>query len=247
MLRATLSAIAACTVSLAAAAAGMPGNEVWTRSKAQYAALTSYADSGTVVAEYRSGEGPADIERHTFTTLYAAPRQFKLDFHKTPASGNERFVLWGEGEDFNTWWSATQARTTYGRGQGATAFAIAVEPTAGASTLVPALLFAKAELQGPLANVTVSGDVTKEDVDGHHCYRLRGHEAITYGTGNVAGARNMTIWIDVDSLLVRKVFEDTPDDSGADTVMRVTTTLQPEANPRIEPARFHFDVPGERK
>jgi hypothetical protein len=66
---------------------------------------------------------------------------------------------------------------------------------------------------------------------------------MAYKTGAVAGGRAVTLWIDIQSLLVRKMFEDTPAGSASDTVTTVTTTFDPVANPPIDSARFHFEPP----
>jgi hypothetical protein len=49
--------------------------------------------------------------------------------------------------------------------------------------------------------------------------------------------------IDVETLLVRKIFEDTPNGLGAGLRNRVTTTFEPQANPVLEDSRFRFTVP----
>ncbi len=217
--------------------------QVLQQSRARYAMLKSYADTGTVVLEYRAGKEPISIDRHTFASSYQAPRQFILEFHKDPTGADERFVIWSEGGDFNTWWSATQVHDTYPPGNGLTAFALGSEPTKGAAVMVPALLFARAGLHGPLADFTLSTGAGVEVLDGHRCYKLLGRETPTYGTGNVAGARAMTLWIDADSLLVRRALEDTPPGSGADTIERVTTSFEPQADVGLASAKFHFAVP----
>jgi hypothetical protein len=53
----------------------------------------------------------------------------------------------------------------------------------------------------------------------------------------------VTLWIDVDSGLLRRVFEDTPADYQPGAYSRLTVTLEPQANPAIEDARFQFTVP----
>jgi hypothetical protein len=212
------------------------------QSRAKYAAMSSYSDAGSVVTSYKSGAAPADVETHTFHTYYHTPRQFYLEFRKGMDT-TERFVIWSEGQDFNTWWSETQVHEDYPQGQGATAFALGALPTQGAVVMIPPLLFSKAGLQGPLANFTLAKGDGTEPVGGHRCYRLLGREALAYGTGTVTGERSVIVWIDTESLLVRKVFEDTPPDMGGGTVSTITTTLDPVANPSIDPSHFHFDVP----
>lgn len=238
-----LAAAACVQAQSVGAPAGLTADQVLAQSRARYAALKTYADTGTVVTEYRIGKEPISVERHTFTTYYQAPRQFYLEFRKDPNVGDERFVIWGDGADFHTWWSATQVHDTYPPGSGSNAFALGSEPTKGAAVMAPALLFAKAGLHGPLVDFTLSAGTGMETLAGHRCYRLLGQEAPTYGTGTVAGARAVTLWIEAESLLVRRVLEDTPRDSGADSILRVTTSFEPQADPAIGAAKFRFAVP----
>jgi hypothetical protein len=230
--------------SLAHAADGtLSPAQVLKQSRDTYAALSSYSDSGSITSTYRSGSAPASVDTYTFYTAYHTPRQFLLEFKKGPEVADERFVIWSEGQDFNSWWSATKVHEQYPQGRGANAFALGAYPTQGAAVMIPPLLFAKAGLQGPLASFTLSKGAGTEKIGDHLCYRLLGEEAMAYKTGNVAGGRAVTVWIDAQSLLVRKVFEDTPSDSASDTINTITTNLEPLANPAIDSARFHFDVP----
>jgi hypothetical protein len=227
----------------AAAPGSLTPEQALQQSRDTYAVLKSYSDSGSVTTTYRSGNAPASIDTATLHTFYQTPRQFYFDFHKGTAADGERFVLWSEGQDFNTWWSTTRVHEDYPQGRGATAFALGAYPTQGATVMIPPLLFAKAGLQGPLANFTLTKGEGTDKVGEHICYRLLGQESVAYKSGNVAGARAITVWIDTQSLLVRKVFEDTPGDSGAGTINSITTTLEPMANPAIEAAKFHFEAP----
>jgi hypothetical protein len=236
-------AVAASLAHAADPVATLSPEQVLRQMRDKYAALNSYADTGSVTTIYRSGNAAAITETHTFRTAYHSPRQFLLEFRKDPKAGDERFVLWSEGQDFNTWWSATKVHEDYPQGSGATAFALGALPTKGAVVMIPPLLFSKAGLQGPLANFSLTRGAGKQEIGDHICYRLQGQEAVAYKTGNVAGGRAVTLWIDAESLLVRKVFEDTPAGTSADTVSTVTSSYEPSANPVIEPARFHFELP----
>ena len=141
-------------MATAAAGASQPTPEqVLQQSRDKYAAMTSYSDTGSITTSYKSGPAAADVETHSFRTYYQSPRQFYLEFRKDAQAGNERFVIWSEGQDFNTWWSATQVHEDYPKGSGATAFAVGSMPTHGAAVMIPPLLFSKAGLQGPLANL----------------------------------------------------------------------------------------------
>jgi hypothetical protein len=214
--------------------------DILAKSRARYAALKTYADTGKITTEYRQGSGPALVESHAFRTAYAAPRRFLFDFRK---GNGERLAVWGDGEQFHSWWSATGVHEAYPRGQGANAFALSSLPTVDTVVMIPPLLFAGAGLHGAAADFESTGPGSIEKVGTHDCYKLPGRLAVAYGTGNVRGARRMTLWIDTQLLLVIRIFEDTPDGMGSSTVTRASTTFEPQADPILAPNALAFSVP----
>jgi outer membrane lipoprotein-sorting protein len=212
--------------------------KLYEQVRAKYAALKSYADTGTVTTEYRAG-GPAVTETHSFSTFYRAPREFKLDFRK--ASG-DRYVVWCEGQDFQTWWKATTVKEAYPKGKGALAFATAAFPTAGAAAQIPPLLFSQAGLHGPLADFSGAAYAGTEPVDDRKCHKLTGEVGLAYGTGTVTSVRPTTLWIDVETLMIRRVLEDLPKDKG-DIGTLTTTSFTPRDNPDLKASDFSFSPP----
>ncbi len=250
LLLAALMIFGAHTVTVPATAqapqrANNSGN-ILERSRAAYAALRSYSDTATITTEDILPGAPAIIEHHTVTTLYRAPRQFFFEFTKDPEAGGERFVIWCEGTDFNTWWSTTGVHEKYEKGKGEFAFATASEPTKGSAMLIAPLLFSQANLQGPLLNLSDVKVVGAEDIGAHHCQKLTAEMKLSYSTGNTAEDRSTTVWIDAESMLIRKVFQDTPKGSMVGSASRVTTVFDPQANPQLEDSRFRFTVPSEK-
>ena len=220
-----------------------PAADILDRARAKYAALKSYSDTGTVTTEYKGGNdpGPSSVERHTFSTYYRAPRQFFFDFVKDPKVGDERFVIWADGSDFYTWWSATKVREDYPKGQGGTAFAVATFPTHGSLMQISPLLFAGGGLHGPIVDLKVLKSDELEEINKHRCYKFVGEVALAYGTGAVSSVVPTTVWIDADSLLVRRILEDTP--KNAPGIDRTTTTFEPVADPKVDDAKFKFTPP----
>jgi outer membrane lipoprotein-sorting protein len=155
--------------------------------------------------------------------------------------------MWCDGGDFQSWSSALSQHVTYVRGENTVigGFAAAGATTFRTITLITALLFANSGLTSTLLefgdDYTVDGT---EDVGGHRCHKLVGIARSLYAkTQRITNARRTTIWIDTESLLVRKVFEDTPDGSPQTAVIRTTVTLDPRPNPTLEDARFTYTVP----
>ena len=216
-------------------------DDILNQARARYAALKSYADTGTVVNEYGPGRGQVIADRHTFSTFYRAPRHFFFEFRK---AGGERFVIWSEGREFNTWWSSTKVHETYAQGRGTLAFALAAQPTKNSALQIPALIFSAAGLHGPIESLQQPQTAGMEDISGHRCHKITGRVAMAYGTGYTGAAVPTTVWIDAESLLVRKVFEDTA--AGAPGINRMTTTFEPQANPQLDDSRFRFAVPNDK-
>jgi outer membrane lipoprotein-sorting protein len=104
-------------------------------------------------------------------------------------------------------------------------------------------LFPQGDLTGALTEFGEATLAGTEPINGHSCYKLAGVGKSVYRqSGHVANVRKMTVWIDAQTLLVRRVFEDTADGTGGGA-NRFTTTFEPQANPAIDDARFAFTPP----
>ena len=64
-----------------------------------------------------------------------------------------------------------------------------------------------------------------------------------YPSGQMTNVRQVTVWIDAESLLVRKVFEDTPKGYAIGSYLRTTVTIEPRANSKLDDSKFQFRVP----
>ncbi len=214
-------------------------DDLLSRSRAAYAALTTYSDTGTVDAEFGNAPSPSR-ERHTFRTLFRAPRLLLFDF--TKAANADRFVVWSDEETFHTWWKATGSVSSYPKGQGLSAFVNGSVPTQGTVDAITPWLFPKAGLTGTLTELVDMSEAGIESVDGRPCHKLVGKAQSVYGaTGHVTNVRRVTLWIDTQSLLVRRIAEDAGEGK---IVNRKTYTFEPKANPTLEPKQFAFAPPG---
>ena len=224
-------------------------DEVLAKTRAAYAALTSYADSGTVL-----DEATGFTDRSTFRTFFTRdPRNLLIDFRAVASeykTGNRvpltnQIVLWLENGDLQTWSSKSQSHDTYPAdgGQQVNALKNSGYYTSGISILVPSLLYSKSGLASAVhAAEQVEADGF-ETVDGRKCYRLLGVERWRYPSGQETGVRAITIWVDAETYLIHKVFQDTPKGFRRGEISRRTTTIKHRANPKLEPAQFRFAVP----
>lgn len=211
------------------------------KTLAAYAALRSYTDHGVVIVELNGGSPVLLRERHSFTTYFRAPRQFLFDFQADPKGSNDRFVLWLNGAEVNTWWKTTGVHDVYPVGQGSTGFALATLPTKGTLGLIPPALLPG--LTGVLTELKESALLPFETVGQHRCYRVSGIYAPAYANGTVTSTTAVILSVDAETFLLRKVFIDTPREAGPRVIERMTCVLEPQANPVIKAAVFNFQPP----
>jgi len=224
-------------------------NDVLAKMRSAYAALTSYADSGTVLDE-TSGF----TDRSTFRTFFNRnPNNLFIEFRGIASEyklGNKipltaYIVLWMENGELQTWSGADQAHSTYPRAEGQQVNAVknAGYYTHGVSVLIPSHLYSQSGMASPVhAAEDVEADGF-ETVNGRKCYRLLGVERWRYPSGQETGVRAITIWIDAETYLIHKVFQDTPKGYPRNEISRRTTTIKHRANPKLAPTQFRFTVP----
>ena len=244
-----LVALAEVADTAATRRATYDANEVLGKMRAAYAALTSYADSGTVL-----DESVGYTDRSTFRIFFTRePNNLFIEFRGIASeykSGarvplNADIVLWMENGELQTWSGAAQAHETYPRaaGQQVNAVKNAGYYTYGISALIPSHLYTNAGMASPVhAAEEVEADGF-ETVNGRKCYRLLGVERWRYPSGQETGVRPITIWIDAETYLIHKVFQDTPKGYPRNQISRRTTTIKHRANPTIAPAQFRYTVP----
>ena len=225
------------------------GMDLLKRSMAVYSTLPTYADSGTVVRE-----GPGLTDRWKFQTRFLRPLNFRFDFQGvtsrsaglTMDSSTQHIVLWmieGELQSFNRQMRSHNTVPRTGNQPGELLNASA--GTAGTSVLIPSLLFAKADLPGSIRQIREAAHAGIESIDGHRCHKIVGKAAQFYSSGQMTNVREVTVWLDAQNLLVRKVFEDTPKGYPAGSYLRLTIDLDPQANPKLDATSFQFNVPKE--
>lgn len=211
-------------------------DDILQKMRDTYGALNSYADSAVMVREYGA------TDRHTFTTYFhRTPRHFLLDFHK---QGGDRYVVRGDPDGFHTWWKTTKQTTDYPNPNNTPAITLSGPPTESAMVKIPTLLYSKANLGGDFANFADAKLEADEVIGTHRCYRLTGKASDTYAaSGKEVNIRKMTLWIDAESFLIRRVREEWPPVGGTST--RTITTFEPLANPSLDDAKFKFVAPAE--
>jgi outer membrane lipoprotein-sorting protein len=218
------------------------------QSRAAYAALKSYADSGTAVEDVGSFRNyskfktrfrkPADLYFE-----YTGIESVYFDGNKLPTPS--RLVMWKLGPDLQVWNEQMRSHETYVQGQSdqVAPFGGAAAGTMGTAALIPSLLFPDAGIVGTVQEIGEFSLAGTENLGGHECHKLIGIARSVYPSGQITNVRPVSVWLDAKTLLVRKVFTDTPKGYPAGGVARFTFTLDPQANPPLDDAQFQFKVP----
>ncbi len=223
--------------------------DVLAKTRAAYASLTSYADSGTVLAD-----AGGFTDRSTFRTLFIRdPRYLLIDYRFVASEyksgfrlpGDARTVIWMENGEMETWISKTQAHETYPAdgGHQVDALKYANYGTTGISVLIPSHLYSKSGLVSIVHATEEPQPDGFETVNGRRCFRILGVERWRYPSGKETGVRPITLWIDAETYLIHKIVEDTPKGMPRGSIQRQTFTFKHQINPKLDPSQFHFAAP----
>jgi hypothetical protein len=229
----------AILLACASAARAQDVEQILQKTRDTYVALQSYADSGTVIAEYGSGPQP-QATRHQFTTRFRrSPRAYVFDFHK---EGGDRYVVWGDPDAFHSWWKTTGDQYDFPNPNNLPAISGSSVNTSGAGMKIPSLLYGKSQLAALMlafADPLLEG---VEQIGGHACHRISGRASDRYSaTGKEVNVHRVVVWIDAESSLVRQVREEWKGLPGV--VNRTTVVYQPEANPTLADNLLTFAAP----
>lgn len=223
-----------------------------TKAIAYYSTLTSYADTGTIVQE-----APGIVDTTRTKIYFRRPtRDLYLEVHAVNSVNPDnkftidmsaaRRVIWmfkGEMEIYDFRAGNHELVSAEGGGQVRT-LQNGAHATQGISTLIPALLYSQSRLPGTISQIEQATLAGVEEVDKRKCHKVVGTAAAYYPSGQRTNIRPVTVWIDAETQLIRKVFEDSPKGHPARSYSRKTITLQPQANPTLDDAKFQFKVPG---
>lgn len=224
--------------------------DVLKKTIAYYGTLSSYADTGTLKVETTG-----TLEEARFATYFRRPtRDLFFDFQalssttlstkfKTDLSAY-RTVLWmfkGEMQKYSRY---AQTHEMVNPDNQANALRGTQSGTYGASIMIPSLLYTQARLPSAILQIEEAELAGVEEIAKRRCHKVTGTAAAYYPSGQRTSVRPVTVWIDAETQLIRRVLEDTPKGYGKiGDVMRYTFDFQPQANPAIDDAKFQFTVP----
>lgn len=225
--------------------------DVLRNSISYYATLTSYADTGTVREEM-----PGIVDESKFTTYFRRQtRDLYFDYQDLTSTNPgtkftidmsaSRTVFWmvkGEMQKYEFRTKTHEVVNPDGGGQ-VRALQNASHATAGVSMLIPSLLYSQARLPSSLLQIEEATLAGVEEINKRRCHKVAGIAAGYYPSGQRTNVRPVTVWIDEETKLIRRVLEDTPKGYQAGSYQRITTTFEPQANPTLDDKKFQFVVP----
>lgn len=236
------------SASVSGQSGGFDVNNVLTRMKAAYLALNSYADTGTVVVDVGGFE-----ERSQFRTFYTKdPRNLFIEYRPTETvykSGfkipyTNRLVFWMQNGELQKW-NETGLHETYPSSGGGQVDALrsASYGSQSITILIPSLLYTKANLATLIQAMEEPAAAGYEMIGSRRCFKVTGVERWRYPSGQITGVRPITIWIDAETYLIRKILEDTPKGAAIGRIDRRTFMIEAQANPKLDPNVFNFKIP----
>jgi len=229
-------------------AGGFDVKDVLARMKAAYLALNSYADTGTVVQD-----NGGFAEHAQFKTFYTkAPRNLFIEYRHLGSvyksgfriPGTYRLVFWMQNGELEKW-DQTGLHESYpsdGGGQ-VNALKSTSYGSNGITILIPSLVYTKANLATPIQAMEEPTAAGYEAIGARRHLKVMGVERWRYPSGQITGVRPISIWIDAETYLIRKIVEDTGKGAAIGTVDRRTITFEPQVNPKLDPSVFNFKIP----
>jgi len=185
-----------------------------TKAIAYYATLTAYADTGTIVQE-----APGIVDTAKSTTYFRRPtRDLYIELHAVNSlttatkhsidmSANRHVIWMFQGEmatyDFR---SRSHQRVNADGGGQVRALQAGSHATQGVSVLIPSLLYSQSRLPGTLSQMEEATVAGIEEVDKRRCHKVVGVAAEYYPSGQRTHIRPVTVWIDIETQLIRRIF-----------------------------------------
>lgn len=178
----------------------LDARDILSRTARVYRASGSYADTGTVRTVYPTRSGDRTGETF-FKTAYVAPHDFRFESTMHDFGTIEvNFVAWKGQDSVQTWFSVNPDLS-----KDITSIQSALDAGAGisrdSSGMIPGLIFPGTKLGGDIVRMTSAERLEDTQVDGFDCFQVRGFRWPNAGEPT-------TVWIDKQSFLIRRVYEE---------------------------------------
>jgi len=218
-----------------------------------YAGSRSYLDTGCVCTEFLTRSGGEDfVSTRPFRTVFIRPARFRFEFSSSHPGRTERYryIIHAEKGAVQTWWDlrpGVELPRTLGL-----ALAGATGVSGGSAHTIASLLMP--DEVGGLRLTDLAELVRSDDgnLDGIKCYRVIGRPPAPAGPQAEAARQQfreltglepptefepLTLWIDRDTLLLRRI------DRRTVSFVEETTTYSPAVDTPISDEDMAFDPP----
>ena len=170
------------------------------RTSQIYRASKTYVDSGAVETVYITPSSKRTGETR-FTTAYVAPDDFRFESTMNDFGTIEaNFVVGQDGNGVNVWFSVEPELM-----KDIATVQEALDAGAGISRdtsgMIPGLIFPGTKLGGDIVRLTDAVRLDDMKVDGVDCFQIQGFRQPNTG-------QPTTVWIEKDSFLIRRVYEE---------------------------------------
>ncbi len=195
----------------------------------RYANCKSYRDSGVVKSVLIFPVIGKQATEKPFTTAFFRPDRFRFEFKETGSGEKCRYVVWQGGNDVKTWWDlkpGVEKVESLGL-----ALAGPTGVSGGSAHTIPALLLPREVAGRRLTDITEPKRLADAKIDNVDCFVLDGQ----------FGDRPMTLWIDKQTFLVRRIAE--RDKLDFMTRVEITTTYDPIIDDVVPDEKLVFDCP----
>lgn len=203
-------------------------HEVLHQMAQTYASCKTYQDIGTVTDTYNASKGNSWNSTTHFRTAFARPLHFRFEFISgdNRLGDNTHYIMWTSNDQVYTWW--TVEPKVKKEESISLAIAGATGISSGSAHTVPRLLLPNKVSGWVLTNLQNPSLMLTETVDSRVCYKIDSHDR----------GRMVSVWIDKQNHLIRKIVETTPD---IDVIS--TTIYKPKLNKDIPVKAFESGLP----
>lgn len=184
-----------------------------------YRTSRSYVDTGTVHTVYKN-QRREFTGKTRFSTAYVAPADFRFESSMNDfGTVDVGFIAWLD-QDGARAWSSLDSELFEDVGTIQSALDGAAGISRDSSGMIPGLIFPGTKLGGDIVRLTSAERLDDQQVDGYDCFQVQGFRWPNAGDPT-------TVWIDKDSFLIRKVYEEGRIKDGT---TRTTWSYQPAIN-----------------
>lgn len=206
--------------------------DILRRTAHAYRTSESYLDSGMAETVYVTQRGER-VGETRFRTAYIAPAKFRFESNMNDFGSIEvGYIAWMDESGVETWFSVDPDRDKV-----IPSIQEALDEAAGISRdtsgMIPGLIFPGTKLGGDIVRLTSAVRLEDAQIDGIDCFQVQGYRWPNAG-------ETTTVWIDKESFLIRRVYEERKIKDGN---TRTTWFYDPAINVPVDPDILLFDRP----